>query len=50
VLRINLKIQNIMWSVYTLKCSDGTYYVGCTQNIEERMKRHYKGEISYIKT
>ena len=38
-----------MWFVYTLKCSDGTYYAGCTQNIEERLKRHNRGDISYTK-
>ena len=38
------------WFVYILKCNDGTYYVGSTQNIDERLKRHYKGEIVYTKT
>ena len=36
-----------MQYVYLLKCSDGTTYTGCTQNIEERLKRHRKGEVLY---
>ncbi|MBL7883984.1 MAG: GIY-YIG nuclease family protein [Bacteroidia bacterium] len=36
-----------MWYVYLLKCSDGTYYTGCTSNLEERMKRHNKKEVLY---
>ncbi|HLG03692.1 MAG TPA: GIY-YIG nuclease family protein [Bacteroidia bacterium] len=24
------------WTVYILKCSDGTYYVGCTNNLDDR--------------
>lgn len=26
--------------VYILCCSDSTYYVGCTNNIEKRIKEH----------
>lgn len=26
--------------VYILQCSDGTYYVGCTNNLEKRFKQH----------
>ena len=29
--------------VYILKCANGQYYVGCTHNIEERLKRHNSG-------
>ncbi len=39
-----------MWTVYILKCKDGTYYVGCTQNFEERLKRHYLGQVKYTAT
>ena len=28
------------FSVYILKCSDNTYYVGCTNNLEQRLKLH----------
>lgn len=36
-----------MWTVYILKCSDGTYYVGCTNDINDRLSRHEKGDIKY---
>jgi predicted GIY-YIG superfamily endonuclease len=39
----------IMEFVYILKCNDGTYYTGHTNNLEERMKRHNKGENTYTK-
>ncbi len=25
---------------YILECADGTYYVGCTNNLEKRLKEH----------
>ena len=33
-----------MYYVYSLKCKDG-YYVGCTDNIEDRFERHQKGHV-----
>ena len=33
-----------MFYVYSLKCRDG-YYVGCTDNIQERLNRHQKGQV-----
>lgn len=30
--------------VYILKCNDGSYYVGHTTNLEERLKSHSIGE------
>ena len=36
-----------MWTVYILKCADNTYYVGCTNDIEDRLKRHNRGEVHY---
>lgn len=36
-----------MWSVYLLKCNDGTIYTGCTSNLEERLMRHSKGQVLY---
>jgi predicted GIY-YIG superfamily endonuclease len=38
-----------MQFVYLLRCSDGTFYVGCTSNIEERLKRHYNKEVRWTK-
>ncbi len=36
-----------MWHVYILKCSDGTYYTGCTNNLDDRLARHRKGQVHY---
>ena len=33
-----------MHYVYSLKCKDG-YYVGCTDDLRDRIKRHKKGQI-----
>lgn len=33
-----------MHYVYVLKCKDG-YYVGCTNNLKERLRRHQKGYV-----
>ena len=38
-----------MWKVYILKCSDRSYYTGCTSNLEDRLKTHGKGEVHYTK-
>ena len=27
--------------IYILKCSDGSYYTGCTTNLEQRIHEHY---------
>lgn len=34
-----------MYYVYSLKCKDG-YYVGCTDDLKDRLERHTKGHIS----
>ena len=31
--------------VYILKCRDGSIYTGCTNNLEDRMKRHNQGQV-----
>jgi putative endonuclease len=33
-----------MYYVYSLKCRDG-YYVGCTDDLKYRLKRHQKGYV-----
>jgi putative endonuclease len=38
-----------MWFVYILKCSDNTYYTGCTSDFDDRLRRHSKGENTYTK-
>ena len=38
-------LPNIFYSVYTLKCSDNTFYTGCTHDLDERIKRHQQGRV-----
>ena len=33
-----------MYYIYSLKCKDG-YYVGCTDDLNGRIKRHQKGHV-----
>jgi putative endonuclease len=33
-----------MHYVYSLRCKDG-FYIGCTDNIKERVERHQKGYV-----
>lgn len=33
-----------MYYIYSLKCKNG-YYVGCTDNLEDRLNRHQKGYV-----
>ncbi len=47
---IGLSISRFLfmtWSVYILRCADGTYYTGCTNSIPQRLKRHANGEVLY---
>jgi putative endonuclease len=37
-----------MYYVYNLKCRDG-FYVGCTDNLKDRIARHEKGYINVTK-
>ena len=37
-----------MYYVYSLKCNDG-FYVGCTDNIEDRLERHRNGYVPATK-
>ena len=39
-----------VWTVYNIKCSDKTYYVGCTSNLESRLERHSKGQVISTKS
>ncbi len=32
------------WCVYIVKCSDGSLYTGCTNNLNERIKAHNQGK------
>ena len=33
-----------MYYIYSLKCKDG-YYVGCTDDLKDRLSRHQKGNV-----
>jgi len=33
-----------MYYVYSLKCKDG-FYVGCCENLDERLERHENGNV-----
>ena len=39
-----------MHFVYLLRCSDNTIYTGCTTNIQNRIKRHLRGDVNYSRT
>lgn len=36
--------KEVMYYVYSLRCEDG-YYVGCCQNLKERISRHKNGSV-----
>ena len=36
--------------VYLLRCSDGTYYCGHTDDIENRMQQHHLADSGYTST
>ena len=39
-----------MYYVYKLKCSDGTFYKGCTSDLNERINRHKMGSVKYTQS
>jgi len=36
-----------MWYVYILSCIDDSFYTGCTNDLNERLIRHNKGQIHF---
>jgi putative endonuclease len=38
-----------LWYVYILKCKYDKIYTGCTNNLEERIKRHNLGQVDATK-
>jgi len=38
-----------MFYVYILKCADGTFYTGCTQDRNSRKERHDNGYVDSTK-
>lgn len=41
--------QQPPWSVYLLRCSDGTLYCGCTNDVERRLAAHGRGRVKYTR-
>ena len=39
----------MFYYVYVLKCSDNELYIGCTENLQERMQRHTNGYVPATK-
>ena len=37
------------YAVYILRCSNGQYYTGYTENIDKRLLAHQKGEVHFTK-
>ncbi len=43
--------NNKKWSLYILKCSDGSFYTGISNNLQRRLKMHQAGKASrYTRT
>jgi predicted GIY-YIG superfamily endonuclease len=43
------QLSKHFWYVYILKCIDGSNYTGCTNNLEDRIKRHNSGQVEATK-
>lgn len=41
--------MKLNYSVYILKCKNGQFYTGFTTNLENRIKAHNNGEVSFTK-
>ena len=39
-----------MFYTYILLTADGSYYIGSTSNLKDRLTRHEKGECRYTKS
>ncbi|HCC59697.1 MAG: hypothetical protein A2402_02870 [Candidatus Staskawiczbacteria bacterium RIFOXYC1_FULL_37_43] len=43
-----MRLKFYVLRVYSLKCKDG-FYVGCTNNLKDRINRHTKGQVDATK-
>ena len=41
--------MELPFAVYILKCGNGQFYTGFTQNINKRLLAHRKGEVPFTK-
>ena len=37
------------WSVYLLRCADGTLYCGATNDVDRRLLAHARGRVKYTR-
>jgi len=44
--KINKKKARVKWSLYILKCGDGTLYTGITTDLDRRTEQHNNGTAS----
>ncbi len=38
-----------MYYIYILKCKDNRFYIGCTNDLKDRIQRHKKGLVDATK-
>jgi len=38
--RLRRRVSLMSWYVYVLNCKNNTPYIGCTQDLKERIERH----------
>ena len=39
-----------MYTVYILRCADGKFYIGCTSDLQSRIKKHHAGHVLSTKS
>ena len=39
----------MFWYVYIVKCNDERFYIGCANDLKERIKRHQIGQVPATK-
>ena len=45
-MKLRLAKEKKGWSLYVLKCSDGAFYTGITNDLTRRLKQHNEGTAS----
>ena len=45
--KLNLILMILPFAVYILKCKNGQYYTGFSRNINNRLRAHRRGEVSF---
>ncbi len=41
--------MNARWSIYLLRCRDGTFYCGATNDLDRRLDAHGRGRVKYTR-